>query len=329
MKYNFVFLSSDLDYYYYSFATSINNINTFFLSDKVFKTLKKSILFKIHMGRINRIIKLPFKQIWNRKFYNEEINNNLPICFVLWGEWALYNRETGFSEYLRKKYPGCKIVWFIQDLFSTQLSLYENHIDLCKEKKIYDRIVSYDKGDCVKYGFTYHPTVMSYMQIPDNPNLEETDVLFIGKDKGRLPLLIEICNYLREYGLICNFRLYGVPYEKRINVDGIYYYDSKLTYREIIEYVKKTKCIIELMQPEAQNFTLRTWEALLYNKYLITNNKSLQSSSFYCDKSMCVIDNIGDITQSFIEAIKSVEIQYDYQQQISPNALIAFLEKIL
>lgn len=329
MKYNYVFLSSDLDYYYFAFADSIDNKNIFFLTDRVIRHLKKNLLFKIHLGRINRLIRLPFKYLWNRKFFNLKINNNLPTCFVMWGDWALYNRETGFSKYLRKKYPECKIIWFIQDMFSTQLSLYEDHIDLNKEKRIYDRIVSYDKGDCIKYGFTYHPTVMSFTDIPDNPKLEETDILFIGKDKGRLSLLIEICDLLRNHGLICNFRLYGVPNEKRINVDGIYYYDKKLTYREILEYVKKTKCIIELMQPEAQNFTFRTWEALLYNKYLITNNKSLQESLFFCEKSMCVIDNVSDITQSFINSLKSVEIQYNFRQQISSNALIAFFEKVL
>lgn len=327
-KYNYVFLASRQDYYKNAFADCINLPNARYYTDNVFLNLKRNPLFRVHFGRLNYFIKLPLKKIWNSSFCKRlSFENEKPICFIVWGDWPMYFRETDYAAYLRNKYPSCKIVWFLQDLFLIQKDLYGNNVDVKKEFGIYDLIISYDKGDCQKYGFTYHQTVMSYTKILDNEKIPNSDVLFIGKDKGRLDLLSQICRKLSDKGLICDFKFFQVPKKDQIKVDGISYFDEKMSYDELLQYTKKTKCLVELMQPGAHNFTFRTWEALIYDKFLITNNDTIIDSNYFFPDSMCCIKTVEDITDTFIEKIKNSLVQYNFRDAISPIYLLIFLEK--
>ena len=332
MNYNFVLMGYGNDYYYQAFADILSLDNVFYIPDHVLKMKKNNnLLYRIHMGTINRYISMPYKHLWNKTYFDLPFNNNKPICFVMWGIWANLNLKIGLSDYLRKTYKGCKIVWFLQDLVKFEKDFYYNiPININDYKKLYDLIVSYDVNECKRYGFAYHPTVMSYSEIEEDDSIPKSDALFIARDKGRLQLAIDIYNKLTNAGLKCDFRILGVDKNKQVNCKGIKYLDTLIPYRETLRYIVQTKCIVELLQENAEGCTFRTWEALLYNKYLITNNQSLKTTKYYNKASMSIIKGADDIESWFINKLLiDDKVSYNIRSEISPVSFLFFLEKTL
>ena len=83
------------------------------------------------------------------------------------------------------------------------------------------------------------------------------------------------------------------------------------------------------MQPDADGFTYRTWESIIYDKFLLTNNKKLQSESFYIKNNMFVIDDDAEI-DNFLLRVKNMEyVENKYKQELSAENILEFItEKI-
>ena len=242
-----------------------------------------------------------------------------------------FEHDTKITSYLKKKYPGCKIVWFAQDLLDKVHKAYSDEfIDVADLKSKVDLAISYDMGDASKYGFEYHPTVLSKISVPLN-RAYESDVFFIGKSKKRLDLLIELSKGLKKNGLRCNFMVLGIPKGERKDSEFINYIDEPLTYRENLNYAVNAKCLLELMQPGAVGYTFRTSEALLYGKKLITNNLSIEKAPFYKPENICLLKRPSK--DFFAEAAKILfdkrDIFYENTNLISPEHLLLFVEEKL
>ena len=129
--------------------------------------------------------------------------------------------------------------------------------------------------------------------------------------------------FLTNKGLNCLFILNGVPYEKREQHKGLIYIDKFMSYDENLEYLKKSKCLLEIMQEGGTGYTLRTCEAVAYNKRIISNNAYLKNAEFYDENNMAIFDNVEDIN---IDFIKREKIEYKDRNYFSP---IKLLEKVL
>ena len=93
----------------------------------------------------------------------------------------------------------------------------------------------------------------------------------------------------------CDFNIMGLPKgEKRIS--GINYPDILFSYTENIQHILKTKCILEIMQDNADGFTPRLWESIIYDRHLLSNNKNIASSIFYNAEGCHIINEINIIT---------------------------------
>jgi len=96
-----------------------------------------------------------------------------------------------------------------------------------------------------------------------------------------------------------------------------------MPYEENLEYIKRSKCLLEIMQEGGNGYILRTCEAVAYNKKIITNNKILKDSEFYDENMISIFDNIEDID---IEFITNQNGCYKDKNYFSP---IKLLEKVV
>ncbi len=330
-QYNFVILGSKNEIFKTSFKDVVEQENVVYLDGDIScKGALYKFLYRLHFSKaINKLISIPFKKIWNAGSVTFSFDNPKPICFVLFTNWVQNNTQTGIVPFLRKKYPGCKIVWFAQDILCTICNTYtRKRIDVDSLKKDFDLVVSYDMGDASKYGLEYHPTVLSKIQISLNSKYE-SDLFFIGKSKNRLDLLIELSKGLKKYGIKCNFMVLGIPPEEQKEPEFINYIDKPLTYHENLNYAANAKCLLELMQPGAVGYTFRTSEALLYNKKLITNNQPIENAPFFNADNIIVLD---DLSNEFFERtakkiLDEKTVQYKNIEVISPQHLLNFIEE--
>jgi len=192
-------------------------------------------------------------------------------------------------------------------------------------KEIYDVIYSYNRADCVQYGLKYYPTPYSSLPLPPNPSLEDTDVFYCGRAKTRYKVIIDAYNELTNQGLKCDFYLSSVP-ESCPGIDGIHY-NQNMTYIEYLQHLSHTKALLEVMQEDADGFTPRLWESIMYDKHLITNNQFIKDSVFYNALYM------HDLRQSISEASSFITEPVSYseteKERLSPVHFLYDIEKTL
>lgn len=266
--------------------------------------------------KLNKFVKYPFKKTTFRYLANVSFKDtNTPIVFVLFRSYFRWV-NSGFVEYLKQRYPSCKTVLYYQDLVKVN-----GYINLEYAKKHIDLILSYDQGDCEKYGFVYHPTPYSLVNIKDSDKYPVSDVFFCGKAKSRFGKVKSIYQKLQEQGLKCCFVVTGVTEEEREELPGMIYSEG-ISYLDNIRFEQNTKCILEIMQDDASGFTPRVWESIAYDKHLLTNNASLEYSEFFNSNYMHQLAEIGDVLSWINEP---VSYGIEEKKQMSPTH---FLEKI-
>ena len=323
MKYNYVVLGSAADFYRASYADLHNRIDSKYIWKSIDTDSKLlNFLYKLHKSRkLNKFIQMPCQNIWNRLVFKGSFEDDKPICFVLFGS-RKKEIDCGLIEYFRKRYPGCRIAFFYQDM--VKRSMMPN-IDVVKQKA--DIVLSFDQLDAKNYGVYYYPLVYSRIEIPKNAHIKRSDVYFVGKAKDRLDKIIAAYEVFKNAGLKCDFHIIGVEKENRKYEDEIVYQDQ-MPYLENLQRIQACKCMLEIMQGGGHGYTLRYCEAIMYDKAIITDNPEVVRAPFYNPSLIQQFVDTTDIETDFVESI-SDRVDYGFKEKLSPVHLLEFLDERL
>lgn len=276
-------------------------------------------IFGIHNSeKIAKIIKLPFKKLWYPFYFRNRFDDLKPLCFII----SQRSLDLSYLNYLKRKYPSCKIVLIHRDL-----------IKVCKRiapelpfNPVFDLEMTYDQGEGIKYGLPTFVEFESKIGIVE-PTEPESDVFFAGKAKDRLPLLLAAHKVFTDAGLKVFFFITGVSAEYRKPLPGIVYSDSPMTYREMLEHTVNARCLLDINQEGAVGYTSRFLEAVMYGRRLITNNPSIRASKFFSSGYIQIVDKIEEIDPSFVS--DEWKVDYHYNDEFSPFSLIDRIEEEL
>ena len=295
LKYNFVFLYATQDYVYSILGKELYNHPQVRIYKYAFDGpgyLQK--IYHIHTAySINEKIELPFKKVWFNRRYNQNFNNNLPICFVyLGGNLLRFDGE--FIEYVRERNPNNKIVVLHWDLISKKIkydySIIRNMVDLA---------ISYDLEEARKYKIHYFRED-TYSKIIEPPELisYDADVYFLGAAKDRLKSILSTYNQLTKNGLKCKFLIAGVNKKDQYQAPGIEYIKG-ISYEENIRNVINSRCVLEIIQKGSVDITTRALEAIAYQRKFLTNCKTVPKD-YFNKGQLQVFDNPEDIDCSLL-----------------------------
>ena len=209
-----------------------------------------------------------------------------------------------YLDYMKKKF-GLKYVL-----------IYLNPYDLCgsevKEfQKRADIIFSYDKKDSEKYGFEHIISVYSSSFLNKYRNMEkeiESDICYVGGEGGRLKEQLKVFSAIERGNVKYDFTIVGVKETEQLYQDKINY-SIPLTYEDYIMKEAKSNTILEILDKRHTGITLRTLEAILLNKKLVTNNVNLSDMPFYNPSFMKIFKEPKDIDFEFVK--KKEEVHYD------------------
>jgi hypothetical protein len=327
-KYNYIFLSidqddinmmySDLNTTGYTQYIALPKDKTLNIHNRFFK-----YLCRIHTSsKANKIIKLPFRSVWDRAMFSFALNSfdTKPICFILNGIcFELYGDQ--LTDYLHRTHPGCKLVLYLGDL----IKMYKFDIVSCKN--IFNIVANLEKGESIYYDLFYCEEPFSFHQIKKNPVLDSSDVTFVGFAKGRLRDILTIYEILDKAGLRCDFHITGVPENQQKYADKISY-NKRLSFYEVLQHVIASKCILEVLQEGMTSPTTRVSEAIAYGKKLLSNCLELKGKPYYNPNFISVFTDPKDIDVDFITEKESI-IDYKYIDKLSPIHFINNIEKIL
>lgn len=172
-----------------------------------------------------------------------------------------------------------------------------------REKYNYS-IVSFDEQDCRKYGFIYNPQCVPFLNISNKPTTISSDVFFVGQDKNRIEMLMDIYKEFDDLGIKCNFYVFPQA-DKKYTTEEIQfvYRGPMLSYEHVVEKDMQSRAILDIVQEGQGGLTWRPIESIFYNKKLITNFKGIKNFDFYCKGNIFILgqDNIGQL-KSFLDA---------------------------
>lgn len=176
--------------------------------------------------------------------------------------------------------------------------------------------ITYDYNESKKYGFKYVGGFYTDISI-DRVVKSDESIYFVGVDDGRFCDLRRLEAKLNAIGLLPHFE-YVSPMYAILNKS----YSSRIPYKSVVQTTKSAQAILEWMKPGQSGLTLRTYEAIFYDKKLITNNKDIKRFKFYNSDNIFICDNANEANEikSFLEkpfnssVYKKYKKYYSYEQ---------------
>jgi len=244
------------------------------------KNVKVTSLYNIYKRDIKYLLavlwlqkcKLPFQSLWYDKWKREIRDYDTVIVFDANLNWQMLS-------YIKKKNPNVRLIVWYWNTINDENRLDEKYRSLCE-------IWSFDKKDCERYGI--HQNIQFYYPNDIENKCILYDALFVGREKGRMQKLKEICDLLQETGL--NVYTY-VSRDKK----GKGYPEKKILkpieYKENLKLISQSKCIIDIPKAGQTGMTWRVLESVFYSKKLITTDKTIAEAEFYNPANIFIWDN--------------------------------------
>ena len=108
-------------------------------------------------------------------------------------------------------------------------------------------------------------------------------------------------------------------------MDKIHYYIGWKSYEEVLGGVLRSKVILEILQEGQSGPSLRYYEAVCYNKKLLSNNPNIVHFPYYDSRYMRYFSSPEDIDIAWIT--EDCDVDYHYKGDFSPVNMLDLIKK--
>ncbi len=216
---------------------------------------------------------------------------------------SAYTQRSLFNAIKRVVNDGVEInLWMWNPISSNPI--FKRSVQILKNDGV--KLHTFDKNDASEYDMIYHNTFYNMSMTSDSSTILY-DFYFLGAAKNRKDEIRNLKEILSNYR--CSFIIPTSPNEF-------------ITYKENLLNIQQTKCIVEIMQDNQYDITLRPLEALAFKKKLLTNNPHIKSYSFYDSQNIFILgeDNPTRLNE-FINSPYN-EIEYSILQKYDINTWV-------
>ena len=294
------FFNADIPLYKISKLQKIENIFHRFLKKD------KQYIHKLYNENFNNHCKKKLRQI-------KKCDTKFDYCLVIRGDLI--------PEFVIKHAGSIsnKMVDYQLDGLSVSSKILDYH-------KYFDRIFVFDPEDVKRhpsFNLVFLPNC--YFGETDFTQPSEIDLLYIGQFiEKRHQQLSSIHNYLEAQQM--HYSSYTSLYQGRDFVPlhhKILHHKISTTYQENIDFVKKSKTLIDFKRDEHDGLSLRFFEAIQYGKKIITDNFSVKNYDFYHPNNIFVtnyvnLEGLVDFLQSPYQSLPSELVEkYSFKNWIN------------
>ena len=266
---------------------------------------------RIHYSKaINRIVNLPLKEIWKNSLDN--INFERSKKYVLIFLDSVYPITVKYIKEIKNNFDVTCVLFLLNTATKQYMEFIEPYISYM------NYIFSFDYTDAQKYGYIECTSLYSKMDVADNNHILQ-DIYYIGYNKGRLKTIQRIVSLAKKDDVKLLVRVNGVD-EDIDNIHSNIIYNQKISYTESVIEMLECNCILELLSEGQSGSTLRYYEAVCYNKKLLTNNKNVVNLPFYNPDYIHVFEKPEDIDWDWVK--ERIPVDYHYDGRFSPTHLI-------
>lgn len=187
----------------------------------------------------------------------------------------------------------------------------------------WDSIITFDPVDAEKYGFSFNGfNYYSKMPVIGTQSIDN-DIYYVGSLKGgRNTLIDDVYNYLTSNTVKCRFdMLYSNSRDIKNFNQNINWIRKSIPYTDVLKYVSESNCILEILQNNQAGPSLRYFEAIFYNKKLLTNNCHIVDFPYYNPQFMKIFKELDDIDVDWL-LDNSIHVEYNYKGDFSPLSML-------
>lgn len=252
------------------------------------------------LRRLWNTLHLPCESIWYDKSVlkgTEKIVVFEPLCKPTYVKW------------LRKKKPNADIVFWYWNIAKNTVCPDEIRDDWCRK-------YSFARLDCLNYNMRFNPLPYFY-EIDVEQSQKEYDIVFVGKDKGRLPALLELRKQFDDMGLKTKFVITpSHSYDKNPE------YSPAISYIESVKLGNRSKAVLDYIEVTNSGQSLRVIEALFQKEKIITNSILVSDYDFYRPENIFILgkddmNRLGEFLNTPYKEIESEIIdRYDFDRVI-------------
>lgn len=184
---------------------------------------------------------------------------------------------------------------------------YWNIVDLCRKDKIKLQLVkkmcsawTFDEGQAKELGLKLNTQFYIGEPYAGDPGCDY-DLFFVEQDKGRKELLDKISSFCGQNGLKAKIVITGGK-DADGNVTGF------MEYPDVIDCVRRSRAVLEIGREDQTGLTVRSLEALYFNKALVTNNKQIYEKKYFGKDNSYILD--PEDTSGLAEFIRSSTPRY-------------------
>jgi hypothetical protein len=321
--YNYVLLvdTQHMEQFVYRDLHNLANVRIL-CKERLFSSRLLSLLFHISFSRtFKNHCPSRLKSVWFPWIVKQCLfDNDNPVVFIFCQGW----HDETFLFWLKRNHPEIRTVLFLDDtvaFFSRSLTSFDPYV-LHDE---YAVVLSYNPEDVTQYGLIQSPVFFSRIPRELIPQMKHVDLVFVGYAKDRLPFIREILHKMGTQ-VACGFYVVDDTNERHVT-DGLVYLHKQMPYLSYLGYETSANCILEILKGDTKGCSYRVWEAVYYNKKLLTNWKGIFSFPFYNPKFMRYFETADDIDVEFVRSKEPVD--YGYKGENSPIHLLENLDRIL
>ena len=172
----------------------------------------------------------------------------------------------------------------------------------------FDKIFSFDDQDIQNYGFE---KLTNYNYLPFLPKEQQNshvDALYITSyDKKRIEQLKVLSQKFQRLNLSFDLHVIGKKSWKHqiikpFTENKIIFSKKKICHKNLPQYYKNTKVILDLMRKNQYGLSFRIFEAMALEKKIITDNEKIKNYDFYNSNNILVLNkDFSNITKDFFE----------------------------
>ena len=168
------------------------------------------------------------------------------------------------------------------------------------------------------------PCTNFYFDMPEESiSVNENEVLYVGVYiKDRIQSLIRVVNALSQYNLTLNINLFYGRKTPPFFHPHITFFSKGLNYAQYLTLTKKATVLLDIKTVDHNGLSFRIFEAIKYQKKLITDNKSIKLYDFYHPNNFYVVENdlfegLSDFLESdFIPLSEEIKQKYSFSNWV-------------
>lgn len=266
-------------------------------------------------------------QQYIHKIYNKKFNNH---CKKKLQELKKYDTQFDYCLVIRGDLIPEFVIKHARSISNKMVDYQLDGLSVSSKildyQKYFDRIFVFDPEDVKRhpsYNLVFLPNC--YFGETDFTQPSEIDLLYIGQFiEKRHQQLSSIHNYLESQQM--HYSSYTSLYQGRDFIPlhhKILHHKISTTYQENIDFVKKSKTLIDFKRDEHDGLSLRFFEAMQYGKKIITDNFSVKNYDFYHPNNIFVtnyvnLEGLVDFLQSPYQSLSSELVEkYSFKNWIN------------